>query len=76
MTTEGALSFCGPVFLRAGSVLGLFVTLQSVACQAPLCPWDFLGRNTEWIAISSSRGASRPRDRTCISCTPGGFFTH
>ena len=22
----------------------------------------------EWVAISSSRGSSQPRDRTCISC--------
>ena len=24
----------------------------------------------EWVAISSSRGSSQPRDRTLISCTP------
>ena len=32
----------------------------------------------EWVAISSSRGSSRPRDWTCIShvsCVAGGFFT-
>ena len=23
----------------------------------------------EWVAISFSRGSSRPRDQTCISCT-------
>ena len=25
-------------------------------------------RIQEWVAISSSRGSSRPRDRTCVSC--------
>ena len=25
-------------------------------------------RIPEWVAISSSRGSSRPRDRTCVSC--------
>ena len=25
-------------------------------------------RVVEWVAISSSRGSSRPRDQTCISC--------
>ena len=25
-------------------------------------------RRLEWVAISSSRGSSRPRDRTCLSC--------
>ena len=28
----------------------------------------------EWVAMPSSRGSSPPRDRTCISCTAGGFF--
>ena len=25
-------------------------------------------RTMEWVAISSTRGSSQPRDRTCISC--------
>ena len=32
----------------------------------------------EWVAISSPRGSSRPRDQThisCISCNVGRFFT-
>ena len=29
----------------------------------------------EWVAISSSRGSSRPRDQTCVSCLADGFFT-
>ena len=32
-------------------------------------------RILEWVAISFSRGSSWPRDRTCISCISGGFFT-
>ena len=35
-------------------------------------------RILEWVAIPSSRGSSRPRDWThvsCVSCTAGGFFT-
>ena len=35
-------------------------------------------RILEWIAISSLRGSSQPRDQThvsCISCVAGGFFT-
>ena len=35
-------------------------------------------RILEWVAISSSRGSSQPRDWThisCISCLAGGFFT-
>ena len=33
-----------------------------------LCPQDSPGKNTEWVAISSSRGSSWPRDQTHISC--------
>ena len=29
----------------------------------------------EWVAMSSSRPSSQPRDRTHISCIAGGFFT-
>ena len=35
-------------------------------------------RILEWVAFSFSRGSSRPRDRTHVSCTPalvGRFFT-
>ena len=33
-------------------------------------------RILERVVIPSSRGASQPRDRTCLSCTASGFFTH
>ena len=32
-------------------------------------------RKLEWVAISSSRGSSRPRSWTQVSCTVGRFFT-
>ena len=32
-------------------------------------------RIPKWVAMPSSRGSSWPRDRTCISCITGGFFT-
>ena len=35
----------------------------------------FQARILEWVAISYSRGSSRPIDRTWVSCTTGGFFT-
>ena len=31
-------------------------------------------RMLEWVAISSSRGSSQPRDQTHVSCLAGGFF--
>ena len=38
----------------------------------------FQARILEWVAISSSRGSSRPKDQThisCVSCLAGRFFT-
>ena len=32
-------------------------------------------RILEWVAISFSRGYSRPRDRTHVPCIAGSFFT-
>ena len=32
-------------------------------------------RILEWVAISSSRGSSQPRDQIQVSCSAGGFFT-
>ena len=32
-------------------------------------------RILEWVAISSFRGSSRPRDQTQVSCIAGRFFT-
>ena len=31
-------------------------------------------RILEWVSMPSSRGSSRPRDRTQVSCIAGGFF--
>jgi len=42
----------------------LFVTLWTIACQAPLSMGNFQARIPEWIAMSSSRGSSQPRDQT------------
>ena len=63
---------------------------ESESEVAQLCPtlWDpvdcsLLGsslhgipqaRTLEWVAISFSRGASQPRDRTRVSCTAGRRF--
>ena len=34
----------------------------------------FQERILEWVAISSSRGSSQPRDQTQVSCNAGRFF--
>ena len=46
----------------------LFGTPWTVAHQAPLSTGFSRPRILEWAALSSSRGASRPKGRTCVSC--------
>ena len=53
----------------------LFATPWVIACQAPLSMGFLQARLLEWVAISPSRGSSRPRDRTWGSCIAGRFFT-
>jgi len=44
-----------------------FVTLWTVARQAPLSMGILQARILEWVAISSSRGSSEPRDQNHVS---------
>ena len=49
-------------------------------CDAMDCTGSFIhgifqARILEWVAISFSRGSSRPRDRTPVSLTAGRLFT-
>ena len=60
------------------SCVQLFVTLWTVACQAPLSMGILQARILDWVAVSSSRGSSWPKDRTLSLMSPalaGGFFT-
>ena len=64
--------------------------LVAKSCLTPCDPLDcslpgssvhgvFQARILEWATVSFSRGSSRPRDRTpvsCVSCIAGSFFTH
>ena len=52
----------------------LFVTLWTVAHQAPLSMGILQARILEWVAMPSSRGSSQPRDQTQVSHTAGRFF--
>ena len=59
------------------SPVRFFSTPWMVACQAPLSMGFFRQECQRCVAISSSKGSSWPRDRTCISsvpCIAGGFF--
>ena len=55
-------------------------SLEPMGCSPPGSSVHgiFQSRILEWVAISFSRGSSRPRvsrDWICISCTAGRFFT-
>ena len=69
------LWLCACVFSNAHN------QLRPTLCDSPPLPGSSVhgisqARVLEWVAMPSSRGSSRPRDRTCISCTSGRFFTH
>ena len=71
-TGVGSLSLPQGIFSTLGSNSGL-----------PHCRWilDQLSPHKgspwilEWVAYSFSRGSSRPRSQTGVSCIAGGFFT-
>ena len=50
------------------SCVQFFATPWAVARQAPLSTGFPRQSGLEWVAISFSRGSSRPKDRTCLSC--------
>ena len=53
----------------------LFAIPWTVACQVLLSMGFPQARILKWVAISFSRGSSRPRDQTQVSCTAGAFST-
>ena len=62
-----------------GLVAQLSPTLcDSMDCSLPGSSFHgiFQTRILEWAAILFSRGSSPPRDRACVSCILGGFFTN
>ena len=60
------------------SCVQLFATPWTVAPPGYSVHGVFQARILEWVAVSSSRESSQPRDQTCISyisALAGGFFT-
>ena len=51
------------------------MTTWTVACQAPLSMGILQARILRWVAISSSRGSSQPRDQTQVSHIADRLFT-
>ena len=63
-----------PRVCQSLSRVQLFVTPWIVAHQAPV-HGILQARVLEWVAISFSRGSSRPRDQTQVSWIAGKYFT-
>ena len=67
---------------REHSVLFLFKGMHESESESRLVVSDslqphgiLLARILEWVVFPFSKGSSRPRDRTQVSCIAGGFFT-
>ena len=60
--------------MKSLSCVQLFATPWTVTYQAPFVHGIFQARVLEWLIISSSRGSSRPRDRTWVSCIVGRHY--
>ena len=73
---EGELEYaCMLCCAQALGRVRLSVTPWTVARQAPLSMGILQGRILKWVAMSSSRGFSQPRDRILFSLIVGRFFT-
>ena len=60
------------LLLNHFSCVWLCVTLWTAAFQAPLSMGILQARILEWVAISSSRGFSQPRNPTALECNSTG----
>ena len=57
------------------SCVRLFVTPMDCSPPGSSVHGILQARILEWVAVSSSRGSSRPRDPTHVCCIAGRFFT-
>ena len=69
-------------FMLSYEVRVLFAQLCQTLCEPTNCSLPgspihgiLQARILEWVAISSLRRSSQPRDRTQVSCITCGFFT-
>ena len=74
MLTE-CVCVCARAHMRTLNHFRLFC--DPMDCSSPGSSVDGIlqARILEWVAIPFSRGSSRPRDRSWVSCIAGRFFT-
>ena len=65
---KNSLQITNPVVVQSLSHVQLFCNSIDCSPSGFSVPKIFQARILEWVTISFSRGSSRPRDRTCISC--------
>ena len=65
-------------YMCARTLTQLFRLCNTTDCSPPgsSVPGISQARILEWVAISPSRGSSRPRDQTCVSCIGGRILYH
>ena len=82
MNTGWVLGWCMCMYVRARAraqlLSGIWLFCHPMGCSLPGSSVHGIlqGGILEWVAISSSRGSSWPRDQTQISCTADRFFYH
>ena len=74
MLSPGKLSVI-PVCVLSHSVVSDAETPWTTAHQTPLSMEISRQELQRRFAISSSRGSSQPRDKSCVFCIAGRFFT-
>ena len=74
---EGRVLRTEPLGCACVQSLQARLTLWSMDCSLPGSPIHGIlqARILEWVAVPSSRGSSRHKDGTCVSCIAGRFFT-
>ena len=75
LQVSGALAHIILLLLLSRSVVSDSLQPHGPQPARFLCPWDFPGKNLEWVAISLSRGYSWPGELTHVSCLAGEFLT-
>ena len=79
---QASLALAGGFFTTESLVVVLVAQSCPTLCDPKDCSLPMSSvhgilqaRILEWVAISYSRGSSRPRDRTQVSCIASRFFT-
>ena len=71
--SEGQQSYCCCLVAKLCLTKSCLTFATPSTVNPPGSSVHVQARILDWVAISFSKGSSRPRDQTCISCMAGGF---